>query len=379
MSKFMNCLAVGIGQAGNMVVNNLYKAAGMSGVESTVKKHAGNFFDYFRPVLINTDETDLAQAKNISSKYKIHVSAHGAGGRFEWGKKIAEAHSDVLFQKIKNVTVEDGFKPNFIFLIHSLGGGTGSGFAPVVAEIAERIRYETGLGSNEFSIVDIPFVPFKYQKGDMEYNIIYSLREMLTKTDGIIVIDLEHFYKRIPPQYIRDPDNPLTMDKLLEAVDIDAIMALRLLTVFGYQMRGAVEGQVADVADIKATLSSGAFSVIGINRTPVDEKGKPSIGISHLVRAIMIEKLSAECDYTNANAAMLLIKGPKAPAIDDLRTSVDIIHKEIGDKTVREAYAITPGADMYEVVLLLSGVTVNRIKIVLDNLEGMGDRRVKMW
>lgn len=381
MSKFMNCLTIGIGQAGNLAVNNLYSSGSGSELESAMKKHASSIFDYFRPILINTDETDLAQAKNIQSKYKIHVSAHGAGGRFEWGHRIAKSNEDILFQKIKNLTVEDNFKPNFVFILHSLGGGTGSGFAPVVAEIAEKIRYETGLGHNEFSIVDVPFLPFKYQKGDIEYNIINSLDELLRKTDGVIMIDLEHFYKRIPAQFTRDPDNPLTVKQLLDAVDLDAIMALRLLTVFGHgQSKTPLEGQVADVADIKATLTSGAFSVIGVNRTPVEEKGKPSIGLPHLVRATLIEKLSSNCELKKANAAMLLIKGPKSPSIEDMRTSVDIIHQEIGtDKTVREAYAIVPDATIYEIVIVLSGVTINRLKMVLDNLEEKSDRVVKSW
>ena len=161
MGKFMNCLTIGIGQAGNLAVNNLYASGASSDVEATVKKATGELFDYFRPILVNTDETDLAQAKNINKNNKIHVSAHGAGGKFEWGKRIARAHEDILFQRIRALTVEQGFKPNFVFLIHSLGGGTGSGFTPIIAEIAERIRYEAGMGENEFSIVDVPFLPFR--------------------------------------------------------------------------------------------------------------------------------------------------------------------------------------------------------------------------
>ncbi|MDP6627625.1 MAG: hypothetical protein QGG50_06965 [Methanopyri archaeon] len=369
MGKFMNCLTIGIGQAGNLAVNNLYSSGASSDVEATVKKVTGERWDYFRPILVNTDETDLAQAKNISKNNKIHVSAHGAGGKFDWGVRIARAHEDILFQRIRALTVEQGFKPNFVFLIHSLGGGTGSGFTPIIAEIAERIRYEAGMGENEFSIVDVPFLPFRYQKGDIEDNIIQCLNEMLRKVDGVLMVDLEHFYERIPPQYKHDPNNPLTVDKLLEAVDMDAMMAIRLLTVFGSGTSSVIEGQVADVADIKATISSGAFSVIGVNRTPVDDKGNPSVGIPHLVRATMVEKMSASSDFKKANGALLLIKGPKAPSIKDMRTAIDIIHQEIGEKTVREAYAIIPNADKYEVVLILAGVTLTRLEKILDDVE----------
>ena len=120
---------VGVGGGGNNAVNRMVEA-GVKGVEF---------------VAINTDKQALTKSQ-ASQKIQIGdklTKGQGAGGKAEIGKKAAEESRSEIEQILKDA--------DMVFVTAGMGGGTGTGAAPVVAGIAKE------LGILTVSIVTKPF------------------------------------------------------------------------------------------------------------------------------------------------------------------------------------------------------------------------------
>ena len=113
----VNIKVIGVGGAGNNVVNRMVRS-GAKGVEF---------------VAVNTDK----QALNVSSAtYKIQIGeklthGQGAGADPEVGRKAAEESRQQIAKALENT--------DMVFITAGMGGGTGTGAAPIVAEIAKEL------------------------------------------------------------------------------------------------------------------------------------------------------------------------------------------------------------------------------------------------
>lgn len=127
--RFASIKVVGVGGAGSNAVNRMI-AAGLRGVEF---------------IAINTDVQALALSQ---AERKIHIGAKltrglGAGGNPEVGRQAAEETKDELSDALEGA--------DMVFVTAGMGGGTGTGGAPVVARIARE------LGALTIGVVTKPF------------------------------------------------------------------------------------------------------------------------------------------------------------------------------------------------------------------------------
>jgi cell division protein FtsZ len=157
---------VGCGGAGNNTVNRLYNI-GIEGAET---------------VAINTDKQHL---DNVHADKKILVGKTltrglGAGGYPEMGKKAAE---------LARGTLEEVFKDSdLVFVTAGMGGGTGTGVAPVVADIAkEQGAIVVGMVSSPFRVERARTV--KSEEG---------LEELRRAGDTVIVLDNNRLLEYVP-------------------------------------------------------------------------------------------------------------------------------------------------------------------------------------
>lgn len=109
-----NLKMIGVGGAGGNAVNRMIQA-GMTGVDF---------------IVINTDAQDL---DNNAAENKIQIGKNltkglGAGARSEIGKDAMEADMEVVKSMLEG--------SDMVFITAGMGGGTGTGAAPVVAQIA---------------------------------------------------------------------------------------------------------------------------------------------------------------------------------------------------------------------------------------------------
>ena len=114
----VNIKVIGVGGGGNNVVNRMVRS-GTKGVDF---------------VAVNTDK----QALNVSSAtYKIQIGeklthGQGAGSDPEVGRKSAEESRNQIAKALEDT--------DMVFITAGMGGGTGTGGAPIVAEIAKEMR-----------------------------------------------------------------------------------------------------------------------------------------------------------------------------------------------------------------------------------------------
>ena len=152
-----NIKVVGIGDGGSNAVNRMI-AANVEGIEFIVAN------------------TDAQAMKDSKASTKIQLGAKltcglGAGGRPEIGAKAAEESREELVQVLEGA--------DLVFVVTGMGGGTGTGAAPVVAEIAK------GLGALTIAIVTKAFSFEGRKRMEQALNGIENLRE---KVDAIVII-----------------------------------------------------------------------------------------------------------------------------------------------------------------------------------------------
>lgn len=154
---FTEVRIVGVGGGGGNAVNRMVEA-GVSGVEF---------------VAVNTDRQalDLSQALK-----KIHIGSHtarrlGAGGDPMVGRKAAEESEEELEDAISGA--------DMVFITAGMGGGTGTGAAPVIARIARRHRALT---------VGVITIPFSFEGVKRRRAALEGVEQLRQVVDALIVI-----------------------------------------------------------------------------------------------------------------------------------------------------------------------------------------------
>lgn len=221
VEAFARIRVVGVGGSGGNAVNHM--------IDSKVK---GVEF-----VTINTDGQDLHHAK---SKKKIHIGKNltrglGTGMDVEVGRRAAEETKEEIQEALKN--------SDMVFIAGGMGGGTGTGAAPVIAQIAKE------LGALTVAVVTRPFGFEGQQRMRLAEQ---GLEELKKEVDAMIVI----------------PN-----DRLLSIVDKNTTVKNAFATCDDI-LRQAVEGISdlitvpgiinVDFADIRSVMENAGSALMGI-------------------------------------------------------------------------------------------------------------------
>ncbi|KAF5727930.1 cell division protein FtsZ 1 chloroplastic [Tripterygium wilfordii] len=217
---------VGVGGGGNNAVNRMI-GAGLHGV------------DFYA---INTDSQALLQsaAENPLQIGELLTRGLGTGGNPLLGEQAAEESKDTIANALKG--------SDLVFITAGMGGGTGSGAAPVVAQISKEAGYLT------VGVVTYPF-SFEGRKRSLQAGFILALEaiEKLQKNvDTLIVIPNDRLLD------IADEQTPL-QDAFLLADDV-----LRQ-GVQGISDIITIPGLVnVDFADVKAVMKDSGTAMLGV-------------------------------------------------------------------------------------------------------------------
>ncbi|MCA9887801.1 MAG: cell division protein FtsZ, partial [Anaerolineae bacterium] len=155
--NFAQIKVVGVGGGGNNAVNRMI-TEGLGGVEF---------------IAVNTDSQALMLSK---AKTRIRIGEKltrglGAGGNPEIGKKAAEESSDDLYEVLRGA--------DMVFIACGMGGGTGTGASPVIAQIAKE------LGALTIGVVTRPFT-FEGARRSQYANA--GIETLKSQVDTLIVI-----------------------------------------------------------------------------------------------------------------------------------------------------------------------------------------------
>ena len=148
---------IGVGGGGGNAVNTMI-AAGMQGAEFIV-------VNTDKQVLVNSQATHKIQIGEKSTK------GQGAGGRPEVGEKAAEESREDLTQILKGT--------DMVFITAGMGGGTGTGAAPVIAGIAKDMGILT---------VGVVTKPFKFEGKKRSILAEQGIAKLAENVDSLIVI-----------------------------------------------------------------------------------------------------------------------------------------------------------------------------------------------
>lgn len=157
LEQFANIKVIGIGGGGNNAINRMIDA-GLKGVEF---------------IAVNTDAQALYLSK---ADKKIQIGEKltkglGAGANPEIGKKAAEESKDVVEETLKGA--------DMIFITAGMGGGTGTGAAPIVAEISKNLGILT---------VGVVTKPFMFEGKKRQTNAEIGITDIKNNVDTLITI-----------------------------------------------------------------------------------------------------------------------------------------------------------------------------------------------
>ncbi|MFH1107528.1 MAG: cell division protein FtsZ [Candidatus Micrarchaeota archaeon] len=251
-------MVLGIGGAGCNSVNRLARA-GIKGAEL---------------VAINTDKMHFSVISDSVKKVLIGSSITrglGAGGYPEVGAKCADVSRDALEKMLAGA--------DLIFITSGMGGGTGTGASPIIAEIAKK------QGAIVISIVTYPFAleRARLEKADA------GIDALKAQADTIIVIDNNRLVQIVPN---------LPIDKAFNVAD----------EIIARAVRGITETITTpslinlDFADVRAIMSNGGVSMIAVGEAKGTSRTEDVVN-NTLNNALL------DVDYAGATGVLLHITG----------------------------------------------------------------------
>lgn len=207
---------VGVGGGGGNAVTHMFK----TGIRNVTF------------ALCNTDRQVLLRSE-IPSKVQIGPGL-GAGGRPEEGRRIAEENLDMI-----NAMFDDDTQ--MVFITAGMGGGTGTGAAPVVARVARERNLLT---------IGIVTIPFLFEKKSKIMQAWKGVEEMRKNVDALLIINNERLCEIYP-----DLNFINAFEKADDTLTNAAKSVAELITV---------EGKInVDFADVSNTLRNGGVAIMG--------------------------------------------------------------------------------------------------------------------
>ncbi len=250
-------VVVGCGGGGNNTVNRLYNI-GVSGAET---------------IAINTDKIhlDIIQADKKILIGKSITRGLGAGGFPEIGRRAAELARGTLEDVLKNA--------NLVFITAGMGGGTGTGVAPVVAQVAK---------DQGAIVIGMVTSPFRVERARM-VKAEEGLDDLRNCADTVIVLDNNRLLDYVPN---------LPIDQAFSVMD-----QLISETVKGITETITQPSLInLDYADVRAIMKGGGLAVMLVGEAKGQDKAK------EVVRAALNHPL-LDVDTNGATGCLLHITG----------------------------------------------------------------------
>ncbi|POG56020.1 cell division protein [Haloferax marisrubri] len=352
---------IGFGQAGGKVVDKF--------VEYDRERNAGIVR---AAVAVNSAKADLLGLKNIPKDQRVligqsRVKGHGVGADNELGAEIAEEDIDEVQGAIDSIPVHE---VDAFLVVSGLGGGTGSGGAPVLAKHLKRIYTEPVYG--------LGILPGSDEGGIYTLNAARSFQTFVREVDNLLVFDNDAWRK--------------TGESVQGGYDeINEEIVNRFGVLFGageVQDGQEVAESVVDSSEIINTLAGGGVSTVGYASEGVEPRKNKGGGgllsrltggdepddnldtahttnrITSLVRKAALGRLTLPCEIEGAERALLVLAGPPEHLNrKGIERGRKWIEEQTGSMEVRGGDYPIPGAGKVASVILLSGVTnVPRIK-----------------
>ena len=295
-------------------------------------------------IAINTDAQDLLYA-NADQKILIGkelTQGLGAGSNPKVGEEAAKESQSEIRKKIAG--------SDLVFITCGMGGGTGTGAAPVIASIAKKQGILT---------IGVVTLPFTVEGRKRIENAMNGMERLEAVVDTLIVIPNDKLLELAP-------DLPLhTAFKIADEILTNAVKGITELVTTS----GLVN---LDFADIKSVMSDGGVSLIGMGESDTSQRALEAVEKA-------VDNPLLDVDISDAAGALINIVGGSDMSLDECK----LIVSTIGDKLSPDAKLIW-GAQIspdmenaMRVLLIVTGVKSSQILGHGETIESKKHREIE--
>ncbi len=275
------CVAIkvaGVGGGGGNAVNRMMEA-GVQSVEF---------------VSLNTDKQALDRSR---ATHKIQLGdrtskGRGAGGNPEKGQRAAEESRDAIEAALKGTQM--------VFVTAGMGGGTGTGAAPIVAEVAKNMGILT---------VGVVTKPFEFEGRVRMRNAERGIANLREHVDALLVIPNERL--RVPQQKIRLTEAFRMADEVLRQ-GVQSISDL-------INVPGLIN---LDFEDICTVMRDAGYAHMGVGRGNGKDMAK-------MAASAAIASPLLETSITGAKGVIVNITAPQDVILDDVYEASQMIQEQV--------------------------------------------------
>ena len=266
---------IGVGGGGGNAVNRMIDA-GIRGAEF---------------ISVNTDKQILAFSK---ATHKIQIGekstrGQGAGGSPEVGEKAAEESREIITDLLQGT--------DMVFITGGMGGGTGTGAAPVIASIAKEMGCLT---------VGVVTKPFKFEGRNRMSLAQKGIAKLAEQVDSLIVIPNDRL------KYVSD--QRITLKNAFEKADEVLLQGVRSISEL-IKIPGFIN---LDFVDVTSVMQNAGYAHMGVGRA--SGKDKAEVAANAAVTSPLLET-----EIKGAKGVIMSIKSSEDIDLEDVEVAADII------------------------------------------------------
>ena len=353
----MKLAMIGFGQAGGKIVDKFieYDQTTNSGIVNSA-------------IAVNSAKADLMGLEHVPEDNRVligqaRVKGKGVGADNELGAEVAEEDIDEIDSAIDTVPVHE---VDAFLIVAAMGGGTGSGGAPVLAKHLKRIYTEPVYG--------LGVLPSGDEGGIYTLNAARSFQTFVREVDNLLVFDNDAWRQ-----------SGESIEGGYDEINREIVNRFGVLFGAGEVHPGEeVAESVVDSSEIINTLASGGVSTVGYATEEVQAQEEGLLSrikgdgsddgdldaanttnrVTSLVRKATLGRLTLPCEIRGTERALVVMSGPPEHINrKGMERGRKWLEEETGSMEVRGGDYPQAGADHVDAAVLLSGVTdVPRIK-----------------
>ncbi|MDD4511020.1 MAG: cell division protein FtsZ [Oscillospiraceae bacterium] len=268
---------LGIGGGGSNVVNRMV-ASGTKGVDF---------------IAINTDKQALAVS---SATYKIQVGeklthGQGAGSDPEVGRKSAEENRGQIAKALEQT--------DMVFITAGMGGGTGTGGAPIVADVAKELGILT---------VGVVTKPFGFEGRRRMEQAESGIEELRSRVDSLVIIPNERLKLAV--------DQKITFANAFEIADDVLRQAVQSISDL-IKNTGFIN---LDFADVSAIMKDAGLAHMGVGRGAGKNKAEEAAKMA-------ISSPLLETSINGAKGVLVNVTGSKDIGLEEVETAANLVQQ----------------------------------------------------
>ena len=272
----MKTVLIGVGQAGGKVTAALREFDREMG------------FDAIRGALaVNSAKADLKPLPTDTVLVgQDRVNGHGVGGDNELGAEVMEADAGEVMSALDGrITAE----AEAIFVVAGLGGGTGSGGAPVLAKELNRVY--------EMPVYALGILPGANEGAMYQVNAGRSLKTLAREADAVLLIDNDAWRS-----------SGESMEEGFQAINEAIAQRVGLLMASGEAVEGVGES-VVDTSEIINTLRAGGIASLGYGSAQAGDNADDNVNVvTSITRNALLTGASLP-DATAAETGLVVLAG----------------------------------------------------------------------